>query len=194
MQILGGIFMVKKKRIILFVIFVILILGIIFIIYLSQNREHKLKNGYVKDNLVQFAMEDRYDKLMDISKAIINNTKCEFKNVKYEKDGKGTAEITVYAPNMEKILSDGVKFATENQEIILNYSGENLQDKLNNWINDYSIELINSNKYEQLKTELHITIYKENNQWIVNVDSKLNNALSGNINTFFENQLEDLYG
>lgn len=160
----------------------------------NTDTEKKIQDGYVTDNLAQFKMEDRFDSRMDITKAMMSNTKCEFKNVKYEKDGKGTAEITVYAPNMEKILSDGVKFATENQEIISNYSGENLQDKLNNWINDYSIELINSSKYEPLKTELAITIYKENNQWIVNVDSKLNDALTGNINAFFENQLEDLYG
>lgn len=155
--------------------------------------EKKLQDGYVKDNLEQYAMKDRYDKLMDISKTIINNTKCEFKNVKYGKDGKGTADIIVFAPNMEKILSDGLKFATENQEIILKYDGANLQEKFQNWVNEYSIELINSNKYEPLKTELSITIYKENNQWIINVDEKLNNALTGNMNKFFEDQLNELY-
>jgi len=156
--------------------------------------EIKLKNGYVTDNLAQFKMEDRFDSRMDIVKTMMSNTRCEFKNSEYGEDGKGTADITVYAPDMEKILSDGVKFATENQEIISNYNGENLQDKLNNWLNDYSIDLIKSNKYEPLKTELPITIYKENNQWIINVDSKLNDALTGNVRIFFENQLEDLYG
>lgn len=185
--------MVKKKRIILFVIFVILILGIIFLIYLSQNKEHKLKNGYVKDNLVQFAMEDRYDKLMDINKAMINNTKCKFKNIKYGKNGEGTADIIVFAPNMKKIFYDGLKFSTENQNEILNYKGENLQEKFRNWVNNYSIELINSNKYESIRTELSITIYKKDNQWIVNIDSELNNALTGNMNDFLESQLNKLY-
>lgn len=160
----------------------------------NTSDEKKLQDGYVIDNLTQFKMEDRFDSQMDIVKTMMSNTRCEFKNTEYGEDGKGTADITVYAPDMEKILSDGVKFATENQEIISNYNGENLQDKLNNWLNDYSIELIKSNKYEPLKTELPITIYKENNQWIINVDSKLNDALTGNIRTFFENQLEDLYG
>lgn len=155
--------------------------------------EKKLQDGYVKDNLEQFAMKDRFDELMDISKTIISNTKCEFKNIQYGKDGKGTADIIVFAPDMEKILSDGLKFATENQEIILKYNGANLQEKFQNWVNDYSIELINSNKYEPIKTELPITIYKENNQWIINVDSKLNNALTGNMNSFFEDQLNELY-
>lgn len=159
----------------------------------NTDEEKKLKDGYVKDNLEQFAMKNRYDKLMDISKTIINNTKCEFKNVEYGKDGKGTADIIVFAPNMEKILSDGLKFATENQETILKYDGANLQEKFQKWVNEYSIELINSNKYEPLKTELSITIYKENNQWIINVDEKLNNALTGNINKFFEDQLNELY-
>lgn len=154
--------------------------------------EIKLKNGYVTDNSAQFKLTT--DKFNNLNKTMMSNTRCEFKNTEYGEDGKGTADITVYAPDMEKILSDGVKFATENQEIISNYNGENLQDKFNNWLNDYSIELINSNKYEPLKTELPIAIYKENNQWIVNVDSKLFDSLTGNINTFFENQLEDLYG
>lgn len=159
----------------------------------NANEEKKLQDGYVKDNLEQFAMKDRYDKLMDISKTIINNTKCEFKNVEYGKDGKGTADIIVFAPNMEKILSDGLNFATEHQETILKCDGANLQEKFQNWVNEYSIELINSNKYEPLKTELSITIHKENNQWIINVDEKLNNALTGNINKFFEDQLNELY-
>lgn len=159
----------------------------------NTSEEKKLQNGYVKDNLEQFAMKDRYDKLMEINKTIISNTKCEFKNVEYGKDGKGTADITVFAPDMEKILSDGLKFATENQEIILNCKGANLQEKFQNWVNEYSIELINSNKYEPLKTELPITIYKEDNQWIINADSKLNNALTGNMNKFFEDQLNELY-
>ena len=81
-----------------------LVLGVVFITCLLQNREHKLKNGYVKDNLVQFAMEDRYDKLMDINKAIINNTKCEFKNIKYGNNGEGTANIIVFAPDMDSSL------------------------------------------------------------------------------------------
>lgn len=160
----------------------------------NTSDEKKLQDGYVTDNLAQFKMEDRFDSRMDIVKTMMSNTRCEFKNAEYGEDGKGTADITVYAPNMEKILSDGVKFTTENQEIVSNYNGENLQEKLNNWINDYTIELIKSNKYEPLKTELPITIYKENNQWIVYADSKLNDALTGNLNTVFENLLKELYG
>mgnify|MGYP001200997220 CR=1 FL=1 len=183
----------SKKKIILLVIFVMLVLGIVFITCLLQNRENKLKNGYVKDNLVQFSMEDRYDKLMDINKAIINNTKCEFKNIKYENNGEGTANIIVFAPDMEKIFYDGLKFSTENQNEILNYKGANLQEKFRNWVNDYSIELINSNKYEPIKTELPITIYKKDNQWMINMDSELNDALTGNMNKLLESQLNELY-
>lgn len=173
-----------------------LVLGIVFITYLlqnMQNREHKLKNGYVKDNLVQFGMEDRYDKLMDINKAIINNTKCEFKSIKYGKNGKGKGNIIVFAPDMKKIFYDGLKFSTENQNVILNYKGENVQEKFRNWVNDYSIELINSNKYEPIQTELPITIYKKDNQWIINIDSELNAALTGNMNKLLESQLNELY-
>ncbi len=159
----------------------------------STDAERKLQDGYVKDNLAQFKMEDKFDSLMDINKAVMTNTKCEFTNAEYGKDGKGTANIIIYAPDMEKIFSDGLKFATENQEVILEYNGENLQEKFQNWIDDYTIQLINSNKYESIKTEMPITIYKENNQWIVSVDSKLNDALMGNMYNFLEGQLNELY-
>ena len=94
---------------------------------------------------------------------------------------------------MEKIFYDGLKFSTENQNDILNYKGANLQEKFRNWVNDYSIELINSNKYEPIKTELPITIYKKDNQWMINMDSELNDALTGNMNKLLESQLNELY-
>lgn len=153
----------------------------------NTDTEKKLQDGYVTDNLAQFKMENEFDKSMDLTKAIINNTRCEFKNVEYGEDGKGTADITVYAPDMEKIYIYTQQTIPENPDILLNCNGENLEEKFKN----YLIELLNSNKYEVVKTELPITIYKENNQWIVSANSKLGYAILGNINKVLENALND---
>lgn len=153
----------------------------------NTTNEKKLQDGYVTDNLAQFKMENGFDKSTDLAKAIINNTRCEFKNVEYREDGKGTADITVYAPDMEKIYIYTQQTIPKNPDILLNCNGEDLEEKFKN----YLIELLNSNKYELVKTELPITIYKENNQWIVSANSKLGYAILGNIDKVLENALND---
>lgn len=65
--------MSKKKKVILLVACVMLIVGIVITVYLYQNRENKLQDGYVKDNLAQFLLEDKYENMDEFKEC--NDTK-----------------------------------------------------------------------------------------------------------------------
>lgn len=103
----------------------------------NTDTEKKIQDGYVTDNLAQFKMEDRFDSRMDITKAMMSNTKCEYMHsfnnvIALEEGNKWT-----YFDKDGKVIIQNCDGFTSNNRVIDWWAGGDWYNYNNNYILPY---------------------------------------------------------
>ena len=167
----------KKYRVFLTVLSVCIILATAGILIIKNKADNKLKDGYVKDNLIHysFVSEDEIDELDEISKSVFNSVKCTFANVVYNSNNTGTADITVFYPDMEVIMIETYNNTVNDPSVLSKFNGETEWDKYE----EYLCSEIEIASLSEKTVSVELTC--EEDIWKIVLTPEVSDLLSGNI-------------
>lgn len=142
----------------------------------SLSVDDGLSDGKLIEHNEQFGISDsRIEKMDNASRTTMERITYTLKNIKKNGD-KGTADITVYSPDVKSALYKSVEEANKTLDINDNDVLEKSEEILVKYIRSADLKEYN----------LSVEIQKSNGKWSIVPNNELADALSGGASEFYE--------